>query len=51
VFSWVFILGRVKQLIEEQVLNTESIRLFILDEADKLMEQGFQETIKYANTL
>ncbi|KAK2151539.1 hypothetical protein LSH36_360g02029 [Paralvinella palmiformis] len=39
--------GRVKQLIEEQVLNTESIRLFILDEADKLMEQGFQETINW----
>jgi superfamily II DNA/RNA helicase len=36
----------VKQLIEEQALNTEAIRLFVLDEADKLMEQGFQETIK-----
>ena len=40
------VLGRVKQLIEEQILNTDSIRLFVLDEADKLMEDGFQESIK-----
>ena len=39
--------GRVKQLIEEGALSPESVRLFVLDEADKLMEAGFQEVIKY----
>lgn len=40
-------LGRIKQLIELDYLNTGSIRLFILDEADKLLEEGsFQEQIK-----
>lgn len=38
--------GRVKQLIENDMLKTESIRLFILDEADKLLEESFQEQIK-----
>lgn len=39
--------GRIKQLIELDYLNTASIRLFILDEADKLLEEGsFQEQIK-----
>ena len=39
--------GRIKQLIEERIFNTESVRLFILDEADKLLEDSFQEVIKY----
>ena len=39
--------GRVKQLIESGVLRTESIRLFVLDEADKLLEESFQDQIKY----
>ncbi|XP_077191019.1 putative ATP-dependent RNA helicase DDX20 [Paroedura picta] len=40
--------GRIKQLIELNYLNTASIRLFILDEADKLLEQGsFQEQINW----
>ncbi|KAM5180935.1 putative ATP-dependent RNA helicase DDX20 isoform 1-T3 [Mantella aurantiaca] len=40
--------GRVKQLIEIGYLNTASIRLFILDEADKLLEEGsFQEQINW----
>jgi len=38
--------GRLKQLIETDAFNTESVRLFVLDEADKLMEQDFQEDIK-----
>lgn len=39
--------GRIKQLIELDYLNTSSIRLFILDEADKLLEEGsFQEQVK-----
>ena len=40
-------LGRIKQLLELDYLNPGSIRLFILDEADKLLEEGsFQEQIK-----
>ncbi|XP_078500587.1 putative ATP-dependent RNA helicase DDX20 isoform X2 [Lissotriton helveticus] len=40
--------GRIKQLIELGYMNTASIRLFILDEADKLLEEGsFQEQINW----
>ncbi|KAL6081449.1 hypothetical protein STEG23_030021 [Scotinomys teguina] len=40
--------GRIKQLIELEYLNPGSIRLFILDEADKLLEEGsFQEQINW----
>ncbi|XP_048409378.1 probable ATP-dependent RNA helicase DDX20 [Stegostoma tigrinum] len=40
--------GRIKQLIEIGFLPTASIRLFILDEADKLLEEGsFQEQINW----
>jgi ATP-dependent RNA helicase DDX20 len=38
--------GRIQQLIEQGCLKTDSIRLFILDEADKLLEENFQETVK-----
>ena len=38
--------GRIKYLIENHFLKTESVRLFILDEADKLLEDNFQEQIK-----
>ncbi|XP_029974165.1 putative ATP-dependent RNA helicase DDX20 [Salarias fasciatus] len=40
--------GRIKQLIEMKMLSTSSIRLFVLDEADKLLEEGsFQEQINW----
>ncbi|XP_078277009.1 putative ATP-dependent RNA helicase DDX20 isoform X2 [Rhinoraja longicauda] len=40
--------GRIKQLIEIGFLTTASIRLFVLDEADKLLEEGsFQEQINW----
>ena len=39
--------GRVKQLIECGHMITDSVRLFVLDEADKLMDESFQETIKF----
>ncbi|KAF7695442.1 probable ATP-dependent RNA helicase DDX20 [Silurus meridionalis] len=40
--------GRIKQLIEIGLLLTASIRLFVLDEADKLLEEGsFQEQINW----
>ena len=39
--------GRIKHLMENNILSPTSIRLFILDEADKLMEKGsFEEQIK-----
>ncbi|XP_006628430.2 probable ATP-dependent RNA helicase DDX20 [Lepisosteus oculatus] len=40
--------GRIKQLIEMGYLSTASIRLFVLDEADKLLEEGsFQDQINW----
>ncbi|XP_012987954.2 probable ATP-dependent RNA helicase DDX20 [Esox lucius] len=40
--------GRIKQLIELGHLVTASIRLFVLDEADKLLEEGsFQDQINW----
>uniref|UniRef100_A0AAY4B9H9 RNA helicase n=1 Tax=Denticeps clupeoides TaxID=299321 RepID=A0AAY4B9H9_9TELE len=40
--------GRIKQLIELGFLHTTSIRLFVLDEADKLLEEGsFQDQINW----
>lgn len=38
--------GRVKHLIEMGLLTVSKIRLFVLDEADKLMEINFQTDIK-----
>ena len=37
--------GRVRQLIDKGSLKTKTIRLFILDECDKLMEDSFSEDI------
>ncbi|CAL1684574.1 unnamed protein product [Lasius platythorax] len=39
--------GRVKHLIEKGLLTLSKIRLFVLDEADKLMEINFQTDINY----
>ncbi|RUS79846.1 hypothetical protein EGW08_012372, partial [Elysia chlorotica] len=39
--------GRVKQLIEIGALKVNSIRLFVLDEADKLLEYTLQESINW----
>lgn len=39
--------GRIKQLIETNIMNTDSIRMFVLDEADKLLEESFQEQINW----
>ncbi|CAM4716189.1 unnamed protein product [Leuciscus chuanchicus] len=43
--------GRIKQLIEMEALVTSSVRLFVLDEADKLLEDeissSFQEQINW----
>ncbi|RNA31784.1 putative ATP-dependent RNA helicase DDX20 [Brachionus plicatilis] len=37
--------GRILHLIDKNLLNTTNIRLFILDEADKLLEPEFQDSI------
>lgn len=39
--------GRVKHLIDKGLLKVSSIRLFVLDEADKLMDTSFQKDIKF----
>ncbi|XP_031557944.1 probable ATP-dependent RNA helicase DDX20 [Actinia tenebrosa] len=39
--------GRIKNLIENKHLKTDSIRMFILDEADKLLDENFQEQINW----
>jgi len=38
--------GRIKHLIEKGFLQVSKVRLFVLDEADKLMEINFQKDIK-----
>lgn len=38
--------GRLCQLINEGNLALDAIRLFVLDEADKLMEESFQANVK-----
>lgn len=37
--------GRIKQLIELNILKTQQIELFVLDEADKLMDEQFKNQI------
>ncbi|XP_023229087.1 probable ATP-dependent RNA helicase DDX20 [Centruroides sculpturatus] len=39
--------GRIKQLIENKYMKTNSIRLFVLDEADKLLDKDFQKCINW----
>lgn len=39
--------GRIKKLIESNYLKTNSIRLFVLDEADKLLDDNFQKCINW----
>lgn len=39
--------GRIRHLIDKEFLKVENVRLFILDEADKLMETSFQKDINY----
>ncbi|KOC60163.1 putative ATP-dependent RNA helicase DDX20 [Habropoda laboriosa] len=41
--------GRIRHLIDKGFLKVENVRLFVLDEADKLMETSFQKDIKIIN--
>lgn len=43
--------GRIKHLIEKGFLQVSKVRLFVLDEADKLMEINFQKDIKLVLSL
>jgi len=44
--------GRLKQLMTERYLNMESVRLVVMDEADKLLEPAFlQDTTDILNLL
>ncbi|KAK9876797.1 hypothetical protein WA026_015035 [Henosepilachna vigintioctopunctata] len=37
--------GRIKSLIKQKILNVNSLKLFVMDEADKLMEKNFQNDL------
>lgn len=39
--------GRMKHLIKNHTISLESVRLLVLDEADKLMEECFQHDINF----
>lgn len=39
--------GRLRHLIQDKHINISSVRLFVLDEADKLMESSFLPDINY----
>jgi superfamily II DNA/RNA helicase len=39
--------GRIAALIEEGKLMTSAVRLFILDEADKLLDRTFEDQLQY----
>lgn len=43
--------GRLCHLVNIKKLKTDRIRLFILDEADKLMEEAFVKDVKYVSPL
>lgn len=37
--------GRVLRLLQQRLLNVDNIRTFVLDEADKMLDMGFNEDI------
>ncbi|XP_026666874.1 uncharacterized protein LOC108633152 [Ceratina calcarata] len=39
--------GRIRHLVEKGFLKVDNVRLFVFDEADKLMEVSFQKDINY----
>lgn len=42
--------GRIEHLISEGLMKVDAVRLFVLDEADKLMENSFRTDIRYDKT-
>jgi len=39
--------GRLKQIIKQKWLKVDTVKLFVLDEADRLVEGSFKETINW----
>jgi len=39
--------GRVKDLIERGVLDLSNIKIFVLDEADRMLDMGFRDDIEF----
>ena len=39
--------GRVKDLIDRGILKLEKVKLFVLDEADEMLDMGFIEDVEY----
>jgi ATP-dependent RNA helicase DDX20 len=39
--------GRLKHLLNDQLLDVSHIKLVIIDEADKLLEPSFEPDIRY----
>ncbi|XP_074110001.1 uncharacterized protein LOC141534508 [Cotesia typhae] len=39
--------GRLKHLIDQKFVKIENVRLFVLDEADKLMDDSFRKDVNY----
>ncbi|ACO03146.1 MULTISPECIES: DEAD/DEAH box helicase [Persephonella] len=39
--------GRIKDLIERKVLNLNDVKIFVLDEADRMLDMGFIEDIEF----
>ena len=38
--------GRIQELIEKQVLPLQAVKVLVLDEADRMLDMGFAETIE-----
>ncbi|KAF9803098.1 hypothetical protein SFRURICE_012343 [Spodoptera frugiperda] len=43
--------GRLRHLIQAKIIDVTTVRLLVLDEADKLMEKSFQADINYIFTI
>ena len=39
--------GRVKDLIEKEALDVSSVRIAVLDEADRMLDMGFEEEVDF----
>lgn len=38
--------GRINDLIDKKALNTDFLKVVVLDEADEMLKRGFVESIK-----